>query len=181
MNKSTNNFRRCSFCPHHEPKKPCCCQSRQSLHSLKTKANSRVKSKSKKTVNLNKSSMSYINNTLPIINNSSYSHMNSNIMAQNSILRTENDYLKRELHSQYQVSAFMKDDRNQSSTLNTSENETSRTYQLHDKLYYANRNLQEALLELDNLSKLNNSLNEHNTKIAQEKEQLRIKNEQLYQ
>lgn len=71
----------------------------------------------------------------------------------------------------------MKDDRNQSSTLNTSENETSRTYQLHDKLYYANRNLQEALLELDNLSKLNNSLNEHNTKIAQEKEQLRIKNE----
>jgi regulator of replication initiation timing len=84
--------------------------------------------------------MSFINNTLPISNhNSTYSNLNSNIMAENSILRTENDYLKRELHSQYKVSAFMKDDRNQS--MNVSLNETSRTHKLHDKLYYANRSL----------------------------------------
>lgn len=122
MNKSTNNYRRCSFCPHHQSKKTCCCEGRQSVHTIKTKQNSRIKSKSKKTVHLNKSNMSYINNTLPIVNNSAFSHINSDVIHENSVLRTENNYLMNQLHSHYQVSAFMKDDRNQSTTLNTSEN-----------------------------------------------------------
>jgi regulator of replication initiation timing len=94
------------------------------------------------------STLTYINTTLPITNTSMHPHLNlsNNILAENSILRTENDYLKRELHSQIcNVSAFMKDDRN-ISTLPTSENDTSRTYHLHDKLYASNRNLQEALI-----------------------------------
>jgi regulator of replication initiation timing len=149
----------------------------QIVRSVKRKNNSSsVKCRSKKVVTLNKSNMSYINNTLPITNNNSMcSHLNFNIIAENSKLRTENDLLKRELHSQYKVSAFMKDDRNQS--LNASENETSRTHKLHDKLYYANCNLQEVLLELDELSKLNATLNEQNTQLEAEKERLRIKNE----
>lgn len=80
MNKSTNNYRRCSYCPHEQYKKACCCQGRQSVHQIKTKTNSRIKSRSKKTINVNKSNMSYINNTLPIVNNSALSHLSSNMM-----------------------------------------------------------------------------------------------------
>lgn len=75
-------------------------------------------------------------------------------------MRTENDLLKREISNQYYpVSAFTKDEKNNISTFPTSENETSRTYQLHDKLYASNRNLQEALIELDAISKINKELN----------------------
>lgn len=62
------------------------------------------------------------------------------------------------------MSAFTKDDRN-ISTLPTSENDTSRTFHLHDKLYASNRNLQEALIELDSLSRSNKDLHEVNTKL----------------
>lgn len=72
------------------------------------------------------------------------------------------------------VSAFCKDDRNVS-TFPTSENETSRTIQLHDKLYMSNRNLQETLIEMDALSRSNKELNEINTKLEIQKEQHRIK------
>jgi hypothetical protein len=88
---------------------------------------------------------SVINNTLPNAkSNSAYSTLSSDILAENSVLRTENDCLKRELHSQYSVSAFTRDDRNHSA--NTSTNGTSRAFELHDKLYTANRNLQSTLL-----------------------------------
>lgn len=94
MNKSTNNFRRCQFCPHQDQKKSCCCQNRLSVHSIKTKNNSRNKSRPKKKTN-DQSAISYINTTLPITNNPILPHLGSNILAENSILRTENDYLKR--------------------------------------------------------------------------------------
>jgi hypothetical protein len=50
----------------------------------------------------------------------------------------------------------MREEHNQSD--NVSLNETSRTHKLHDKLYYANLNLQETLFELDNLSRTNSNL-----------------------
>lgn len=98
MNKSTNNYRRCEFCPHHDHKKSCCCQqTRQSVQSVKTKANSRNKSKMGKKNTHDNSTLTYINTTMPITNTSINPHLNlsSNILAENSILRTENDYLKR--------------------------------------------------------------------------------------
>lgn len=97
MNKSTNNFRKCSFCPHHGAEKPCCCQTRTQAQSVKTKNRSRGKSKQlkKNIINPNHSTISYINSTLPITNNSVLPHLSTNILAENSILRTENDYLKR--------------------------------------------------------------------------------------
>lgn len=160
MNRS-HNFRRCSYCPHQpiiDSKKPCCCQSRASLQSGKSKCKSKLKSKGKRQ-GISQSTISYINSTLPITNNENLPHFRSNVLAENSILRTENDLLKRELGNQfYPVSAFGKEDRSQS-TFPTSENETSRNYQLHDKLYISNRNLQEALIELDQVSRANKQLN----------------------
>lgn len=183
MNKSTNNYRRCDYCPHHELRKQCCCQNRQSFQSVKTKPNSRGKSNKhkKKQADIDSSAISYINSTLPITNNAALPHFNSNVLAENSILRTENDYLKRELHSQHyhqpvSISAFTKEDRYNTSTLPTSENETARTHILHDKLYVSNRNLQEALIELDGISRANKDLHELNTRLEHEKEQMRISN-----
>ena len=61
----------------------------------------------------------------------------------------------------------------------TSEHDTSRTYHLHDKLYASNRNLQEALIEMDTLSRINQQLNESNTRLQADLEKVRIKNEEL--
>lgn len=98
MNKSTNNFRKCDYCPHQDNKKNCCCQvqNRKSFQTVKTKSHSRIHSKNRKrNPNIDQSAISYINTTLPITNNSMLPHFSSNILAENSILRTENDYLKR--------------------------------------------------------------------------------------
>lgn len=95
MNKSTNNFRKCQFCPHQEEKKSCCCQNRFSIGSVKSKNASKNKSRPNKKNTNDTSAISYINTTLPITNNPILPHMGSNILAENSILRTENDYLKR--------------------------------------------------------------------------------------
>ena len=49
MNKTTNFYRRCAYCPHHSQTKPCCC--RNNMKSISTKSGKRIKhshNKSKK-------------------------------------------------------------------------------------------------------------------------------------
>ena len=90
MNKTTNNFRKCPYCPHHSQTKLCCC--RRERRTISTKSGgARTKqstNKVKKNQEINQSAISYVNNTLPIPSI-------PNIVAENSILRTENDYLKK--------------------------------------------------------------------------------------
>jgi hypothetical protein len=68
------------------------------------------------------------------------------IIAEFSALRTENNQLKRELLN---VSAFLKDDGHNSISIHHNEPTLS------EKLFIANKNLKESLIEVDNLSKMN--------------------------
>jgi hypothetical protein len=59
------------------------------------------------------------------------------------------------------VSAFLKDDAHNSVSIHHNEPNLS------EKLFIANKNLKESLLEIDNLSKMNKELYDRNTQLTE--------------
>ena len=96
MKKTTNYYRKCAFCPHHQNQKACCCETRKSVNT-RTKNTSLTHSRPKKKPDnhATNASISYINNTLPISHVTATNYPNSSILIENSVLRTENDMLKK--------------------------------------------------------------------------------------
>lgn len=81
MNKTTNNFRKCDYCPHHQPKACCCRRDMSTFTGKRANKTKTSKQKSKKNQTINQSTISYANTSFP---------MNTfpNVMAENSVLRS---------------------------------------------------------------------------------------------
>ena len=138
-NKSTNKYRRCPNCPHHNQNQQKCCCQRGSTARKPRPMTSRNK---RQPSTIDHSSI--VNTTMPTI------------IAQFSALRTENNHLKRQLLN---VSTFLKDE-----PIVTSPNDSS----LNEKLFLSNKNLKQALLEIDSLSKANKELCERNSRLGEQ-------------
>jgi hypothetical protein len=71
------------------------------------------------------------------------------------------------------VSAFLKDEPHTS--ISTTLNEPS----INEKLFIANKNLKELLIEVDNLSKINKELCDRNTHLGEQYEGLKIQSREV--
>lgn len=171
MNKSQNIFRKCAFCPHHNQQAKCCCK--------KTVKSTQIikKSKSKTNPLINESSIRYTDE-----NQYKFEQINfSNLMAQNSMLKCENNNLKHDILS---LSHCINDERmpynKQYGSVQTSHTlKTESQHLLSDRLYISNKNLQEAILQVDSLSRKNKELWDKNSVLTSELSTLGLENEEL--